>query len=186
MNRLFLTKLHLVLAAFMFPAILMFLATGALYTWGEKGDWEESSHEVSLSEPYASQNQGALTSIAVQVLLDQGAAIPSGTESLSGEGAEQSLNWTGARSEASVKPTDDPQVAEVTIKQASFHRWLVQLHKAKGSTVFKVYATILATVLFLLVASGLILGLQVKALRRLTLVSSVAGFGAFVIFVLLG
>ena len=85
-----------------------------------------------------------------------------------------------------MKPTDDPQVAEVTIKQASFHRWLVQLHKAKGSTVFKVYATILATVLFLLVASGLILGLQVKALRRLTLVSSVAGFGAFVIFVLLG
>lgn len=186
MNRTFLTKLHLVLAAFMFPAIVMFLVTGALYTWGEKGDWSESSYEVALSEPFAGQSQGDLTSIAVQVLLENDIAIPSGKENLSGEGAEQSLGWTGARSEVSVKGTDDPLVAEVAVKEASFHRWLVQLHKAKGSTAFKAYATMLAAVLFLLVASGLILGLQVKALRRLTLVSSVAGFGAFVIFVLLG
>ena len=66
------------------------------------------------------------------------------------------------------------------------HRWLVQLHKAKGSTFFKVYATALAIVLFLLVLSGVIMGLQVKALRKLTITSSLVGVTGFVGFVLLG
>ena len=169
----------------MFPAIVMFLATGALYTWGEKGDWQEEAVMVSLDQPLTA-DESTFKAIALSELAARDLPAPSGKPSVSGEGAGASFNWTGARTEASVRSTDDPAVAEVTIKQASFHRWLVQLHKAKGSTVFKVYATILATVLFLLVASGLILGLQVKSLRRLTLVSSVAGFGGFVIFVLLG
>lgn len=186
MNRAFLTKLHLILAAFMFPAVLMFLVTGALYTWGNKGDWYETSRTVTLDQPFGSQSQGDLTSIAVQVLLEQDLPIPSGQESLSGEGSEQSLSWTGARSEVTVMGTDDPMVAQVKVKEASFHRWLVQLHKAKGSTAFKVYATILASVLFLLVLSGIIMGLQVKALRGITIGSSVAGAVAFVGFVLAG
>lgn len=186
MNRLFLTKLHLILAAFMFPAVLMFLATGALYTWGSKGEWFENSYEVTLAEPYATQSQGDLTSVAVQVLLGKNVPIPSGAESLSGEGAEQELSWTGARSEVSVTATDNPMVAKVTVKEASFHRWLVQLHKAKGSTFFKAYATFLAFTLFVLVASGMVMGLQSPPLRRLTIGSSAAGAVGFVAFVLLG
>ncbi len=186
MSRTLLTKLHLAFAAFMFPAVLMFLITGALYTWGNKGEWYESSYEVPLSQPFENQTQGDLTSLAVQVLLEQDVAIPSGTEALNGEGADQALAWTGARSEVSVKATDDPMVAEVAVKEASLHRWLVQLHKAKGSTYFKVYASMLAAVLFLLVASGIVMGLQVKALRKLTISSSVVGLVAFIGFVLLG
>ena len=41
-------------------------------------------------------------------------------------------------------------------------------------------------VLFLLVLSGVIMGLQVKALRKLTITWSVVGSAAFVGFVLLG
>ena len=62
----------------------------------------------------------------------------------------------------------------------------MQLHKAKGSVWFKIYASALALVLLILVASGVILGLQIKALRRMTIVSSAAGLAAFVGFVLAG
>ncbi len=186
MSRAFLTKLHLVLAAFMFPAVLMFLITGALYTWGNKGAWLEGSHRVTLASPYASQSQGNLTSVAVQVLLEQNIPVPSGSENFTGEGGQQSLTWTGARSEVSVAATDDPFVAEVAVREASFHRWMVQLHKAKGSVFFKIYATLLASVLFLLVASGVVMGMQAPALRRLTITSGGAGLAAFVGFVLLG
>ena len=62
----------------------------------------------------------------------------------------------------------------------------MQLHKAKGSVWFKIYATTLALVLFLLVASGVIMGLQVKSLRKLTIGSSAIGAAAFVGFVLAG
>ena len=184
-NRLFLTKLHLILAGFMFPAMLMFLATGALYTWGSKGQWHEKTVSVVLDQPLA-VDQLELESIVLAELAKSSLPAPSGEATVSGEGADISLSWTGARSEASVKATDDPRLVEVTIKEASLHRWLVQLHKAKGSTIFKVYATFLAFVLFVLVASGVILGLQVKPYRRLTIGSGAAGLVAFLGFVLMG
>ena len=105
-------------------------------------------------------------------------------------GEEKGLRCLAENTGGMYVPARDPQSLQkaltVTVKQASFHRWLVQLHKAKGSTWFKVYATALAIVLFLLVASGLIMGLQVKSMRRLTAISSIAGLGAFVGFVALG
>jgi len=186
MNRVFLTKLHLIAAAFMFPAVLMFLVTGALYTWGNKGEWREETALVELDTPYQAQDEAGLKAIAAEVLQARGLALPSGAASVSGEGAEQSLTWVGARSEASVSATDDPATAEVHVKEATIHRWLVQLHKAKGSVFFKVYATLLALVLFTLVVSGMVMGLQVKSLRRITIGSSVAGALAFIGFVLLG
>lgn len=185
MNRVFLTKLHLILAAFMFPAVLMFLVTGALYTWGNKGEWHEESASITLAQPLSEQSEGDITSLAVQQLVERGLPIPSGELSVeTGEGA--SLTWIGAKSEIALTATDDPLIAQANIKEASLHRNLVQLHKAKGSDYFKVYATILAVVLFLLVLSGIIMGLQVKALRRMTLVSSVLGAVAFVGFVAIG
>lgn len=185
MNRAFLTKLHLILAAFMFPAVLMFLVTGALYTWGNKGAWYEESATIALSQPLAEQSEGDITNLAVQQLVERDLPMPSGALTVeTGEGA--SLTWIGARSEIAMSAGADPLTADVAVKEASFHRWLVQLHKAKGSTVFKVYATILASVLFLLVASGIIMGLQVKALRGITIGSSILGALAFIGAVLLG
>ena len=186
MNRTILTKLHLAFAAFMFPAMLMFLTTGALYTWGNKGEWRERTELTQLSQPYAQQSDADLRDAAIAALAANGLPEPSGGISLSGEGAGQTLAWTGARSEVSVAASDDPMVAEVTVKEATLHRWLVQLHKAKGSTVFKLYATLLAATLFLLVLSGVVMGLQAKPLRKLTIGSGVAGLAAFVGFVLLG
>ena len=186
MNRALLTKLHLIAAAFMFPAVLMFLITGGLYTWGNKGEWRESTEMVMLEQPYAAQGEAGLRDAALAGLAAQDLPEPSGALSTSGEGLEQSLSWGGARSEASVSATDDPMIAEVAVKEATLHRWLVQLHKAKGSVWFKIYATMLALVLFLLVASGVTMGLQVRALRRITLTSSALGAVAFVGFVLAG
>ena len=185
MNRVFLTKLHLIAAAIMFPAILMFLVTGALYTWGNTGEWREETVLVPLEQPLA-EDEAQLKQVALAGLAQQGLSAPSGKTKVSNEDGEISLSWSGARSEAKVVATNDPLVAEVEVKEASLHRWLVQLHKAKGSTAFKIYATVLAIVLFLLVLSGVIMGLQVKALRKLTITWSVVGSAAFVGFVLLG
>ena len=185
MNRVFLTKLHLVAAAIMLPAILMFLVTGALYTWGETGEWNEETVTVDLAAPLP-RDEADLRSLAAGVLSDRDVPLPSGKSSVSGEGEDLSFQWTGARSDVSLKATGDPRVAEATIKQASLHRWLVQLHKAKGSVFFKLYATLLALVLLALSVSGVILGLQVRAYRRLTILSSAIGVVGFVAAVLLG
>lgn len=179
MSRLFLTKLHLLLAAFLFPAILMFLATGALYTWGETGKIDESKREVALSAPLDSTSETAMRAVAVAELARAGLEPPTGKPRLRKTGERSSFEWTGSRRDIVVEPTADPLVAKVTIKEASMHRVLVQLHKAKGGTVFKVYATLLALALFLLVASGLIIGWQSPPLRRMTTLGSLGGLLGF-------
>ncbi len=52
MNRMTLTKIHLLLAAFMFPVALMFLVTGGLYTWRFKGSYVSTSSDVSLASGF--------------------------------------------------------------------------------------------------------------------------------------
>lgn len=186
MNRVLLTKIHLVLAAFMFPAILMFLVTGALYTWGSKGAWDEKTIAVKLSTPMVDSDRAALMKIAAAELNARDVALPSGGARVSSDGDRIVLSWTGARSDIKLSSTADPLVADMEIAEASLHRWLVQLHKAKGTAVFKVYASFLAFSLFLLVGSGLIMGLQVPAMRKLTLGSGAVGLATFVGFVLAG
>ncbi len=179
MNRVFLTKLHLLLAAFMFPVILMFLGTGALYTWGETGKTVDTKTEITLSAPLDPENKDALRAVAAAELAKAGLDEPTGKSRVRKVGGSFAYEWTGSRRDIVIEPTDDPLVAKVAIKEASPHRVLVQLHKAKGSTLFKVYATALAVVLFLLVVTGVVLGLQVKLYRRMTIIGSLAGLAFF-------
>ena len=184
MSRLFLTKLHLWLAALLFPAMLLFLVTGALYTWGVTGKTEDVKREVTLEAPLNPDDEAGLRRIARAELAAAGLSEPSGKARVRKSGGGFSFEWSGSRRDITVEPTADPLVAKVTIKEASLHRTMVQLHKAKGGVLFKVYATVLAVALFLLVATGLIIGLQSPPFRRATIIGSGTGLVAFVGLVL--
>lgn len=179
MNRLFLTKLHLLMAAFLFPAILMFLVTGALYTWGNTGKIVETRREVALAQPVDPGSEQALRAIALAELKTAGLAPPTGKSRLRQSGGSSTFEWTGSRRDVTVEPAADGSTAVVTIKEASLHRTMVQLHKAKAGVAFKVYATVLAIALFLLVVSGLVIGWQTPMLRRMTGLGSIAGLISF-------
>lgn len=80
-NRIFLIKLHMIVAAFIFPAALMFLLTGALYTWGIKGYYDTEKYSVSLQQPM--QNDKAwLTQLAIHELNMRELSLPSGKAKL--------------------------------------------------------------------------------------------------------
>jgi len=179
LSRLVLTKVHLWLAALLFPAIVMFLATGALYTWGITGKTADVSKVVELVAPLDAGNQVAMKAIALDALASAGLDEPSGNARVRKTGQSFAFEWTGSRRDVTVEPTVDPNAAKVTIKEASLHRVFVQLHKAKGATAFKIYASILATALFLLVVTGLVIGLKTPPLRRATIIGSVAGLLLF-------
>lgn len=179
MSRLFLTKVHLWLAALLFPAILMFLVTGGLYTWGVTGKTDDLKRDVALSAPLDAENEDVFKALALAELKAAGRDAPTGKARVRKTGLGFAWEWTGSRRDVTVEPTADPLVAKVTIKEASLHRVAVQLHKAKAGTAFKVYASILAFALFLLVATGLIIGLQSRPFRRTTIVGSLAGLVVF-------
>lgn len=177
MHRL-LVRWHMLVAAFLFPGILLFLITGALYTWGSKGDYVSQDYQIALTAPLT-DDQAALQALTIKALAERGIAVPTGGASVKKMGESFQFEWTGANRDVLLEPGADATSAKLTVKDTGWHRHFVQLHKAKGGTAFKVYAAIVALGLFFLVTSGLIVALRVPNMRRGAIVGSVVRLGAF-------
>lgn len=184
MNRMKLMKIHALLAAFILPVAVMFIVTGALYTWGIKGNYTNEFYEIQLSKPIQS-DISELTNLAQLELDNLDTNYPEGQPKLKVYGNHFLLEWTGSSKDVILEPTDNELIAKLTVKHASWYRNLVQLHKAKGGLAFKVYAVILALFLGALLVSGFIMAWQTPKLKRLSLITSLAGLCSFIIFIYL-
>jgi hypothetical protein len=182
-NRLTLMKVHTLLAAFILPAVTMFLVTGSLYTWGIKGGYETTVHKLHLETPLQRQLT-ELVAITEKELKARDIMMPSGQAKIKKIGTSFRLEWSGSTKDVILEPTSRPLVAKLKIKKTSWYRQFVQLHKAKGGSLFKVYAVILATSLFLLLITGFIMAWKTPKLRNLILVSTALGIAVFVVMVM--
>ena len=95
------------------------------------------------------------------------------------------LEWTGSSKDVILEPTDNELIAKLTVKNTSWYRNLVQLHKAKGGIAFKVYAAVFAVSILALLVSGFIMAWQTPKIKRLTLITSLVGLCSFMILVYL-
>jgi hypothetical protein len=172
----------MLLAAFMFPVALMFLVTGSLYTWGIKGSYVTQSYQLELDKPLAA-DQVTLLEVAEAELQRLAIAPPSGGAGVKKIGSSFQLEWTGATRDVVLEPTVDPLVAKLTVKETTWYRNLVQLHKAKGGQLFKVYAAILAVSLFTILLSGFLMAWQVPKYRKMALSAALSGVGLFIAMV---
>ena len=77
LNRVFLIKAHMIVAAFILPVALMFFATGALYTWGVKGGYSSDTYILQLQQPMQ-QNKEWLTEKVINELALRSIVLPSG------------------------------------------------------------------------------------------------------------
>jgi hypothetical protein len=184
LNRVALAKVHLLLAAFMFPAALMFLITGGLYTWGIKGSYEIQVIQVVLDKPLA-EDQAALTHHIENELQALSIEVPSGGAKIKRAGTSFQFEWTGSGRDVVLEPTANPLVAKLTIKETTWYRNFVQLHKAKGGQLFKVYAAALAIALFVILLSGFLMAWRVSRLRQQAIWCATAGLLLFFLVVML-
>lgn len=181
-NRVFLVKLHLVLAAFILPVALMFFITGALYTWGVKGNYDTQVYKIQLAQPMQ-ENLGWLKQRVVNELTQRDTELPSGNAKIKKAGNSFYFEWTGTRLDTRLEPTKNPFIAKLKIKKTRWHRLFVQLHKAKGGDAFKVYAAVLAVCLVVLFITGCVLAWQLKKYRLLLMSSTFAGVIMFMLMV---
>ena len=182
LNRSTLMKAHALLAAFILPVAIMFFVTGALYTWGIKGDYVTNAHEIHLQKPIQ-DDLVELVALAKKELKRQNLETPTGQAKVKRIGSSFKLEWTGSNMDIIIEPTSQPLIAKLEIKNTSLHRQFVQLHKAKGGEPFKVYAAAFAIALLLLLVSGFIMAWKTPKLRKLTLTSAALGIAMFVAMV---
>ncbi|PHS27199.1 MAG: hypothetical protein COA83_01370 [Methylophaga sp.] len=182
-NRSVLMKAHALLAAFILPVAVMFFVTGALYTWGMKGEYNTSVYKLHLKKPLQNELEGLVNLVSGE-LKKQNLPSPTGQAKIKKIGDSLQLEWSGSSMDVILETTPQPLIAKLKIKHTSWHRQFVQLHKAKGGDPFKVYATIFAIALLLLLVTGFIMAWQMPKLRKLTLVSTTLGVVVFVAMIL--
>jgi len=184
LSRSFLVKTHIILAAFIFPVVMMFCITGALYSWGIKGGYHVQKYKLELAQPMQ-RNKAWLTNIVKQELKQREIELPTGKVSIKGPGKFYYFVWTGSQLDVQLEQTNNPFVAQLKVKQTNLHRFFVQLHKAKGGDAFKVYAVILSLGLMILFITGFLMAWKLKKERLLLLLSSSVGLGVFIMMLLI-
>ena len=182
LNRTSLVKIHMLLASFMLPVACMFLITGGFYTWGIKGSYDSEVHLVPLEQPLV-QDQNYLESLVVRELERLSIPVPSGGASVKEGGTSYKLEWTGSGRDVILEPTSDELSAKLTVKETTWYRNLVQLHKAKGGQLFKIYAAGLAVSLFIILFSGFLMAWQVPQYRKQALIFATVGAVTFLLMI---
>lgn len=175
---------HTLLAAFFLPMGIMYAITGGLYGLGIKGTYSTDEHQVALTQPLTADLAPLVTLVSSE-LESRDLAEPSGSVGVKKGGTSFYLEWTGSARDVQLHPTDDPLVATLKIKDVTPHRYLVQLHKAKGGEVFKWFAAVWMVGLVLLFVTGGIMAFAAKPYRKLATISGIAGIGSFVVFAFL-
>ena len=178
MDRKLLITLHLYLAAFLAPAVLLVAISGGLYLAGVKGNVEETSiyrgSAVTL-DPEAS----TLEADVARALAEAGVQ-------------EYSFEYVKVSGHTlTTRPTSKhhyilklhADAVEVIAARPSLQSRLIELHKGHGPTLFKTYQKAFAIGLALILLSGLWLGITAKRLRRPTLVT--AGIGTLLFALLI-
>ncbi len=170
-------KIHLILAATALPVILMYVITGALYT----AEYKPSSHDVE----YIVQLESPLTrdiSLLKQVVHDelvkQGIDDPDGKAKLKTDKKRggKKFVWKGDNHYATMwSHADDRSVVTIEVSTPSWYKRLMWLHKAKGGDAFDIFSIVAAIILIFVLITGVIVGLQVKLFRALTLYSMGVG-----------
>lgn len=183
LNRLVLMKAHAFLAAFILPVAIMFFVTGAFYTWGIKGEYDTTVHHIKLEKPLQ-KKLSELVALAETELAKRDIPVPTGQAKIKNIGNAFKLEWTGSSRDVIIEHSSQPLIAQLHIKDTSWYRQLVQLHKAKGGVPFKVYAAALSTALLLLLFTGFIMAWKTPKLRQFTLASAVSGIVIFIVMVI--
>jgi hypothetical protein len=182
-TRTTLMKLHMLLAAFILPVAIMFLVTGGFYTWGQKGSYVSETVDLQLTEPLQA-DEALLAGLVTRELAARGLDTPSGSGKVKQAGTSYLFEWTGSDLDVVLEPTGEPLVAKMKIKDTSWYRHLVQLHKAKGGQLFKFYAAFFAISLLLILISGVTMAMQMPKFRGQALIAMAAGIAVFLAAIL--
>ncbi len=177
-----LLRMHALLASFFLPLGIMFFVTGGLYTLEITGEYQTESRELALVEPLR-PDLDLLDALARQVLEEQDIAPPSGGMRVRKAGTSFLFEWTGSNRDLVISPTENPLVAKVEIKDTTWHRRFVQLHKAKGGYAFKLFAVAGSVALLFLFVSGALMAWRHPLLRRQSFIAALLGIVVFILLV---
>lgn len=180
----FLILTHVIFSCLFLPVALLFLITGACYTMGITGSYITTEKSMPLTTPLQ-PDLDVCRGMVMSYLKETGMAPPTGSDRLRRIGASFTYEWTGSNRDVLLSTTGNPEQVRLEIKDTTFFRRMVQLHKAKGGRAFKVYAVTFAAALVLVLATGFVVAWLRQSLRKYALISTAAGIVLFSVLLML-
>jgi len=162
-------KIHLYLASFFLPALLLMAVSGGLYLNGFKGTVETLA--VEIANPVTIDPDSPDLKQDVDGLL-QSNGIVHNFEYVKVSGTTLITRPT-SRDYYSVDASGDVPVVE--LHKPDLVKRLVELHKGHGPGLFKTIQKIMAVGLVVILLSGFWLGISSETLRGPTLMTTIAG-----------
>lgn len=179
MNRKLLITVHMYVAAFFAPAVLLVAISGGLYLAGVKGNVE---HETIYSSSETTiDNKSASLEADVAALLAK-----AGVETYSFEYIKVSgvTLYTRPTSSDHYLIKSNAGGVEVIHARPNLQSRMIELHKGHGPTTFKTFQKAFAISLVFIILSGLWLGVSATRLRRSTLLTAATGAVIFALLVI--
>lgn len=177
MNRKLIVSIHLYLAAFFAPAVLLVAVSGGLYLIGIKGSVEETT---IYSGPATLNTESDALQAEVDALL-----VKAGVKDYTYEYVKIKGNnlYTRPTSRAHYRVQLTQSGVDVMHAKPNFQSKMLELHKGHGPSYFKTFQKFFALSLVFVIASGFWLGVANSRLRKTTLIASVIGAGFFTLLI---
>ena len=173
---------HTLVACFFLPTAVLFLLTGVFLVLDVKTPPKETRFSADFRT--VQPNLGEAVSAVQKSLSEKGFPTPTGAASIKTDSKVWQLSWNGTAQSVNVK-CDPTGKADFTVQSNTLLRRLEQLHKSKGGVAFKVLSVAWSAGLFIVLATGSLRALQVKALRNLALITMAVGLIALVVLALI-
>ena len=172
MSRKTLMTIHLYLAAFFTPMLLIMAVSGGLYLLNIKGSVEKG--EAVLIPGVALTQEGEAKADELRAVLEN-AGFDGDFDYIKDRGSMMQTRPT-SRDYFEIKPVDAG--LEVTPVSPDLVASMMELHKGHGPLVFRTLEKILALGLVLILLTGLIIGVQSPLFKIRTV--AITGAGIFV------
>jgi len=180
-----LIKIHTMLGVFFLPLALMFLISGALYTFDVKGELEKLSYRVERQAPIV-MTLDVVRPIVEGELAKRGIALPENSPKIKRKKGRLQFRWSDMDHRIRFSLSADPNIGFLRISTPSLYHRFAQLHFANGSLLFKIIAAVMVIVLIVQFLMGIVVSLRSPKMRKLMLVSLLTGFGVFAVLVVVG
>jgi hypothetical protein len=179
LNRKLLITIHMYLAAFFAPAVLLVATSGGLYLAGIKGKVEQEA--IYSSSDVTIDSESTSLQADVTALLTRAGVESYSFEYVKVKGTTLYTRPTSADHYIIQSNTDG---VEVIHAQPNLQSRMMELHKGHGPTAFKTFQKVFAAGLLFIILSGLWLGISATRLRRSTLLTATAGATVFALLLI--
>jgi len=179
-SRFKIMQLHMLLSSFVFPAVLLYVISGALYTLDVKGSISKQTFTVTLEKPFE-PNLEWLMGVTEKTLVDKALVLPDGASYLKKSKDGYKFHWGDLRYSVTAVAKKDASLVEFTYRDRSILTQVMRIHRAEAGIAFKFISIMTVLGLILVFVSGLYMAYTVPKFRNPSLIAT--GLGVLILFV---